>query len=71
MTINFKWLKSNNDKLSNEKIIQVLMDYNKSYFSGWITYNESCNPKGSIDNYIIDLPVSMIDDINELLSVIS
>ncbi|MCK9416298.1 hypothetical protein M0Q97_06540 [Candidatus Dojkabacteria bacterium] len=67
MTITFAYLK-NACSLSDENIIKKLKKYNKTFFESWIIYNKTINKEKIIDDYIIDLPVTMIDEIIILLN---
>lgn len=71
MTITFSFLKKYNNKLTNEKIIETLLEFDKQFFNTWIRFNRKMNPKTPIDYYIIDLPVTIIDDIGKKLRNVS
>lgn len=64
MSVTFSWLKDNHKHLSDEEILSALYKYDKSFFDSWLLYNKLTNPSDKIDDYIIDLPATMIDDIN-------
>ena len=71
MTFEFSFLKKYNPTLSNEKIIEVLKNFDENFFSGWIIFNEKMRPNTPIDKCVIDLPATMVDEIGVKLKAVS
>ena len=63
MTFKFTLLKKYNSKLSNEKIIKVLKDYDRNFFNSWLKFNDRINSNISVENWIINLPAMEVDKI--------
>lgn len=54
--------------LSDKKIIKKLRKYDKIFFESCFLYNEKIRKIDSIDDYIFDLPATIIDEIIILLN---
>jgi hypothetical protein len=67
MLISFADLK-NACLLSDKKIIKRLKEYDKIFFESCFLYNEKIRKTDSIDDYIFDLPATIIDEIIILLN---
>ena len=69
MTIKFKEL-TNEYNDSEEKVLSVLLDYDKEFFESWKEYNDRLYPDSPIGEHLISLPASQFDKIFQLLKPI-